>query len=192
MNDPRKVYVVQCVLSVLSIPRARFRSNVTSTAALDSFLENPAEEFLQSFEVESASAYYRQVTFCLGHHSANGPSDVHFAKISRSSVTEDNMIDILTLSSLKLTPSAPGSVVACVAAKQAHDSRKMYLVTCVLSIFNIPFASFQSDNASIETLGRFLDDENVRYLQVVEEPAGDNGKRCAHFTLGGCTPMCRI
>lgn len=107
MNDPRKEYVVQCIISVLNIPRSEFRSNTTSNAALEKFLDNPSEKVLQAIENGDSGGgeTKRTVTLTIGisNYAENLP-EMHFIKTSYEPLTEENISRLVIVSSLRMTP----------------------------------------------------------------------------------------
>eukprot|EP00931_Biecheleriopsis_adriatica_P043590 TRINITY_DN24917_c0_g1_i1.p1 TRINITY_DN24917_c0_g1~~TRINITY_DN24917_c0_g1_i1.p1 ORF type:complete len:4311 (+),score=994.91 TRINITY_DN24917_c0_g1_i1:69-13001(+) len=105
MNDPRKEYVVQCIISVLNIPRNEFRSNTTSNAALEKFLDHPNEKVLQAVENVSEETSKRTVTLQLGFSSyAEGLPEMHFVKTSYEPLTEENISKLVMVSSIRVSP----------------------------------------------------------------------------------------
>lgn len=105
MNDPRKEYVVQCIISVLNIPRTEFRSNTTSNTALEKFLDHPNEKVLQAVENDSSDTSKRTVTLQLGFSSyAEGIPEMHFIKTSYEPLTETNISRLVLISSLRMSP----------------------------------------------------------------------------------------
>ncbi|CAE7570289.1 DYH1B [Symbiodinium sp. CCMP2456] len=104
MTDPRKEYIVQCIISVLNIPRNEFRSNTTSNTALEKFLDHPNEKILQAIENDSGDTSKRTVTFQLGFSSyAEGLPEMHFVKTSYEPLTEANISRLVMVSSLRMS-----------------------------------------------------------------------------------------
>mmetsp|Transcript_110733 Transcript_110733/g.352700 ORF Transcript_110733/g.352700 Transcript_110733/m.352700 type:complete len:440 (+) Transcript_110733:72-1391(+) len=105
MNDPRKEYVVQCIISVLNIPREEFRSNTTSNAALEKFLDDPNEKVLQAIESEQGENKKRTVTLAINFANyVDGCSEMHFVKTSYEPLTEENISQLVIVSSLRMSP----------------------------------------------------------------------------------------
>ena len=105
MNDPRKEYVVQCIISVLNIPRSEFRSNTSSNTALEKFLDHPNEKVLQAVENDLSDSSKRTVTLQLGFASyAEGIPEMHFIKTSYEPLTEQNISRLVLISSLRMSP----------------------------------------------------------------------------------------
>ncbi|CAE8588828.1 unnamed protein product [Polarella glacialis] len=106
MNDPRKEYVVQCIISVLNIPRNEFRSNTTSNAALEKFLDHPNEKVLQAIENAGLDEKAkRTVTLQTGFSSyVEGCPEMHFIKTSYEPLTEENISKLVMVSSLRMSP----------------------------------------------------------------------------------------
>ena len=105
MNDPRKEYIVQCIISVLNIPRNEFRSNTTSNTCLEKFLDHPNEKVLQAVENDSSDTSKRTVTLQLGFSSyMEGVPEMHFIKTSYEPLTEGNIPRLVMISSLRMSP----------------------------------------------------------------------------------------
>jgi dynein heavy chain 2 len=105
MNDPRKEYVVQCIISVLNIPRNDFRSNTTSNAALEKFLDDPEEKVLQAVESDNGQGGKRTVTLATGlSNYTEGCHEMHFIKTSYEQLTEENMTKHVMVSSIRVSP----------------------------------------------------------------------------------------
>lgn len=108
MNDPRKEYMVQCIMSVLNIPREHFRSNTTSNTALEKFLDDPNEKVLQAVENEKGEedqGSKRTVTLSNGFSTyVDGVNEMHFVKTSYEPLTEENIHRLVMVSCLRVSP----------------------------------------------------------------------------------------
>jgi dynein heavy chain 2 len=103
--DPRKEYVVQCIISVLNIPREFFKSNQKSNEALEKFLDDQNEKVLQAVESSNGDNQKRQVSLCLGFQSyADGKNEMHFVKTSFEPLTSENISKLVMVSSLRESP----------------------------------------------------------------------------------------
>eukprot|EP00392_Amoebophrya_sp_AT5.2_P002499 g2504.t1 len=108
MNDSRKEYVIQCVISVLNIPRSEFRSNSASNAALETFLDDGNHRVLQALEIRGKDK--RTVALSLGFNaqffsadpgSNSQQNEMHFIKTSTAEITPENIHEVLLTSSLR-------------------------------------------------------------------------------------------
>jgi dynein heavy chain 2 len=161
-NDPRKEYVVQCIISALNIPRNDFRSNTASNAALERFLDDPHEKVLQAVETAGDKAK-RTVTLAPGFTNVvEGCTEIHFVKLSTEPLTEENIKTNVMISSLRQSP-----------VTLMNDPRKEYILQCVSSVLNIPRNLIRLVQNCEIALGKFLDDPNEKILQAVEMPGAD-------------------
>jgi hypothetical protein len=166
MNDPRKEYVVQCIISALNIPRNDFRSNTASNAALEKFLDDPNERVLQAVENTSGEKAKRTVTLAPGFTNYfHGCTEIHFVKLSIEALTEENIKVNVMISSLRQAP-----------VNLMNDPRNEYLISCMSSVLNIPRNLLRLDAAGMASLASFLDQPDVKVLQAVEVEASEGGR----------------
>jgi dynein heavy chain 2 len=167
MNDPRKEYVVQCIISALNIPRNDFRSNTASNAALEKFLDDPNEKVLQAVENTSGEKSKRTVTLAPGFNNMiEGCTEMHFVKLSNEPLTEENIKTNVMISSLRQSP-----------VNLMNDPRNEYIISCISSVLGIPRNMLRfRDTACLGSLSKFLDDPNEKVLQAVEVEASEGGR----------------
>jgi len=175
MNDPRKEYVVQCIISVLNIPRNDFRSNTASNAALEKFLDDLNEKVLQAVENNSPDKAKRTVTLAPGFDNlTEGCNEMHFVKLTNEALTEENVKTCLMVSSLRQSPVD----LTC-------DPRQEYLVQCISSVMNIPRNQLRMNTpASKIALDKFLDDPNEKVLQAIEVASTSPDSRTVTVSSG--------
>eukprot|EP00928_Gymnodinium_smaydae_P079340 TRINITY_DN632_c0_g1_i3.p1 TRINITY_DN632_c0_g1~~TRINITY_DN632_c0_g1_i3.p1 ORF type:complete len:2255 (+),score=688.11 TRINITY_DN632_c0_g1_i3:125-6889(+) len=161
MNDPRKEYIVQCIISVLGIPRNDFRSNTASNASLEKFLDDPNETLLQAIENGAGGDQAkRTVTLSTSLQGPEGNKEMHFVKLSAEPLTEANIDTIVMVSSLR---QAPVSLTS--------DPRAEYIMNCISSVLGIQRGEFSMPDPNCKAiLDKFLDDPNEKVLQAIANP----------------------
>lgn len=197
LNDPRKEYVVTSIITLFNIPRVHFKSNTASHAALDKFLDDPHETILQAIEADAGldknGQPRRTVKFTLGTQEyVEGCREVHFVKLTHEPLTEENLTDALTISSLRVPPGlrlagagpapAPSAAVAAPVAPAGGESRQEYILSCACSVLGIPRDQLRfADDSSQTALDRFLDRGDHLILQAVETDGAGTGGRVINF-----------
>ena len=76
-----------------------------------------------------------------------------------------------------------------------NDSRKEYVIQCVIAVLNIPRSEFRSNSQSNASLEQFLDDANIKMLQAIEiADANDkaSGKRTVMLSTELITDYSKI
>lgn len=106
MSDPRNEYILQCICSVMNIPRNLLRlKDETCTVSLSKFLDDPNEKILQAVEVPSGD-HGRVVNIACNFQTyADNANEVHFTKVTYVALSQENMARDVMVSSLRMSPA---------------------------------------------------------------------------------------
>lgn len=106
MNDPRNEYILQCICSVMNIPRNLLRmQDQACVVALNKFLDDPNEKILQAVEVASGDPGRVVNLACNFEKYTDNCNEVHFTKLSYVALAAESMSRDVMVSSLRMSPA---------------------------------------------------------------------------------------